>query len=119
MSGGGGVKRTSPDPRPDVVPLELEDHPDPEAVADVRRHDRAGNRIRLCSRPRERQLRGTGLNVARSLGRLRYLTHHFADGLLFSSERDVSLGHYADKPILLVHDRQAPHLMSCHQLESV
>jgi hypothetical protein len=29
------------------------------------------------------------------------------------------LGHHANEPILLVHDRQAPHLMLCHQLKRI
>lgn len=34
-------------------------------------------------------------------------------------ERDVGLRHHAFEPILSVHDRQATHLMLCHQLKGV
>jgi hypothetical protein len=44
------------------------------------------------------------------------LCEHLAHGLVLRLERDVGLGHHANEPTLIVHDRQAPHLMLCYQL---
>src|SRR5918999_6025632 len=59
------------------------------------------------------------LQLPRPLGRLGDLSQHLAHGLVLRLDRDVGLGHHANEPILVVHDRQAPHLMLCHQLKRV
>lgn len=63
--------------------------------------------------------RRRGLQLPRPLGRLGDLSDHLAHGLVLRFERDIGLGYHANEPILIVHDRQPPHLMLCHQVERV
>jgi len=60
-----------------------------------------------------------GLHLPRPLGRLGDLSDHLAHGLVLRFERDIGLGHHANEPILVVYDRQPPHLMLCHQVKRV
>jgi len=63
--------------------------------------------------------RRRGLHLPRPLGRLGDLSDHLAHGLVLRFERDIGLGHHANEPILIVDDRQPPHLMLCHQVKRV
>ena len=63
-------------------------------------------RCRLSLQPRARR-------------RLRNLLDHLADGLLLRTSRNVRLCQDADQPVVLIDDRKSPHLLACHQLESL
>lgn len=63
--------------------------------------------------------RRRGLHLPRPLGRLGDLSDHLAHGLVLRFERYIGLGYHANEPILIVHDRQPPYLMLCHQVKRV
>src|SRR4029079_1837694 len=54
---------------------------------------------------------------ARSRRRLRDLLDHLADSLLSGADRDVRLCQDAYQSVLLVDDRESPHLPGRHQLQ--
>ena len=63
--------------------------------------------------------RRRGLQLPRPLGRLGDLSDHLAHGLVLRFEGDIGLGYHANKQVVIVHDRQPPHLMLCHQVKRV
>jgi len=63
--------------------------------------------------------RQRGLQLPRPLGRLGDLSDHLAHRLVLRFERYIGLGYHANEPILIVHDRQPPYLMLCHQVKRV